>query len=268
MLEEQTATERPDYASMTLEELAASASVNACLSEEAEANAETLRFESVWRGMDAGDALLIIQQRIAPSPWGEWVDANFPASRKRVRQWMRLAEHRGEVERWIAEGGTGDKHGVAAALSAISHRPHRKSGFERFDPVVKQEAARLRRQGTPWREVAEILGTSQNTVRYWVDPDFRRRQIDSQKRYQRRMQRARKALDEQQEREEKAKLAASPSDVGKAYSLVRQLTSALSQAQIAVESPEVRRHLREAEQLALKAEESIWRANQEMQTDV
>lgn len=267
MLEEQTVTERHDYASMTLEELAASANENSQKVVEAESLAALILADGVRRAMDAGDALLAAKERVDEGGWVRWVNDNYHHSKFHASRYMRLAFYRDHVEDWISHGGDEGRYTLIGALIAIGDLPALPGGYGRHTDAMRSEVLRLHGDGIPRGEIVKLLNLPHITVRRWVDPKFAEVQRQRVRRSNRKATAARRALKEKEEREEKAKLAARPDDVGKAYSLVRQLTSALSQAQIAIESPEVRRHLREAEQLALKAEESIWRANQEMQAD-
>lgn len=267
MLEERTTTARPDYASMSLEELAASANENARKAEDAERAAIQILFEGVRSAMDSGDALILIQRSVGDGQWKTWVAENFKFGRGCAARYMRLAEHRDHVEEWILGGGTEGRGSIEAAIEAISGLPSRPKGAAKHSPELKERAKHLHRGGVRSLEIAKLLNTSHGNVKYWIDPAYRRREIEKSKHYARQKREADRALKEKREREEKARLAASPSDVGKAYGHVRQLTDALSRAITAVESPDVRRHLREAERLALKSEEAIWRAYQEMQAN-
>lgn len=266
MLEEQTTTERPDYASMTLEELAASANENERRVIEAERAAEAAMGEAVYRAMDVGDALAAVREQVGFGDWGEWMEVNCVTSAHRLREFVRLAEHRPHVERWVLKGGDDGEISVWRAVAAIRGLP-RVTAQKVYEDDVRKEAKRLRSEGVSIRETAGLLGVSPTTVRVWANPAERKRARENSKRYQQKRRAADRALKEKKEREERARLAARADDTGKAYSEVRKLTAALSQAIAGVDSAEARNHLREAERLALKAEESIVAALKELRTD-
>src|SRR5512132_3943034 len=58
---------------------------------------------ALHQALDAGDALIRIQQQVTGCPWKKWLAANCSIPVRTALLYVRLAKHRGEIEAQLEE---------------------------------------------------------------------------------------------------------------------------------------------------------------------
>ncbi len=177
-----------DLASLTLEQLAETASREARL-------AESSMHTALMHAVRCGEALLLAYERVPHGQWQEWVRENVEVAVVTAGMYMRIAYYKDD----IPEGMTS----WVAARNYLSGKPriHRR-GFPPAPEAIREEARRMRAAGQPFNKIASTLGYSEGAIKYWTDPKYPAKQA-AQKRRQReeraRQQRAEEALRRQEQ---------------------------------------------------------------------
>lgn len=196
--------------------------------------AETIRHEdaeargaastALVHAIRVGEALNEAHERVAPGTWGAYV-RQCGLFRSDAGIYMRLAIHQEEIR----EAGVPSFN--QAKTFILGKTTGRQKGYEQVTLDVKREALRLRDCGMGYTAIADAIGTSRDSVRRWVDPDYaRRRKLLAQDR-RRQARKARAALREQEKRDARDKAARQAGgDIAKAYALVRQTAAAVDRA--------------------------------------
>lgn len=192
--------------------------------------------EMVEHAIFAGVALLEAKARLPFGDWREWLDTNAPMSRGTAEVYMRLAAHRDLV----LEGRVTTIRAAQRLLreNGVEHRRHKSSGLE-----LEQEAARLRKRGMRYDEIADVLGVSKSAIYNWTNPQSRRKNLDAQKKRVRQRSLERAAL-ERVERDRH--MRALKDERSECYRLARLLAQRLDRAHTEAASPEIRAALDDA----------------------
>lgn len=233
--------EEVDLSTLTLEELAERANVEHGLAEAA----LTKAMEHVFR---VGEALYAARCRVGRHGWRDWQAEHLDISPAWTSAYMRAAVYRDRVT--VA----GAKTLTEARAVTTGLPPMFPSAPVRYSDDMKAEARRLAEAGYTPKEIAAMLGIAKNTVHCYIDDEYDRRHRQNQKRSQQRRYAARRALREQQEREERDCLAREKGgNLGKAYDAVRKLQPIIDGA--VAEGLSV-----EARALAVRLEDEIFKA--------
>jgi len=187
-------------------------------------------------------------QLAAEESWRRWLKENLGHTIGWSYQFERFALLRDTLPPEVFEPFT-DSRGythqpsLTRAFSYLRGLPPVREfvGTERRPAEMKDEARRLVAAGASQREAARILGTTQTSVAYWVNPEAARRAKARHKAAYRERVAARRAL--QREREAAA-IKASGADIAEVYSLTRRSLRTLEQMlDKAEDSPRYRRKL-------------------------
>ena len=228
-----------------LDELATTANREIALAEEAADN---------WyhHALLAGQALYLAWQKSPFGTWTPWLDTNFQKGRTAARIYMKLWVYRDEIP-----PGTSSR----AAQQLLAGKPKLLSTNRNACPLPKQTQDEIRRRraaGDGWNSIASDLGVRRNALKYWFDPEFRKKEIAAATERASAKARARrdqaKAL-KQLERDEIARNR--PGDLSKAYAGIRKQLLVLDAAIANASTEESRRLTRQAMTYAHKCEDAI-----------
>jgi hypothetical protein len=242
-----------DYESMNLKQLST-------LINQQNASAEAATAAVLEYAIAAGLALLRARELVmgAGESWTRWLDENLSFHRRTAHRYIAIARGRDQLP--------GEPVTLTEALEILSSNPTcRDEGEWTSHPeALKSSALEMHADGVSLTEIGRTLGVVRETVRRWVDPQTHDRMVQANKRRRRRNAAARRALAEKERREERDRLAKVIGGITeKAYGDVRKLSATLNRA-IGEVTPSARDSLREAERLALKAEDAIQQAMNEI----
>jgi transposase len=251
----------------TLEELAATANSEYWLSLKAAS-------DMLSHALACGRALLELQKKITIGSWLEWADANLEVGNHARLTYMRLAEFEHLLPPEIFEPYTGKNNRVypASQNRALIYirgleTVHRPSGGARYgskkrtSPEVEAECKRLRTQGLSCRNIAELVGISESTVRKAIDPAYRARVQKSQDRARKTRLAANKALAAQRERVARDRVAKQVGGaLAETYSRVRKTLDEAQRARMEAEDPIERTAVDESLAYLHRAEDAIVKA--------
>lgn len=194
-----------------------------------------------------GQALLTAQAQVPWGKWEEWLRREFHGGTTDARLCMRLAKYKVFL----------------SDISSVSEAKKKLRMFALFlptdggkvPPAIRKEAVRLTQSGHTVREVADLCGVSEKSVRDWTNPAAAK---ERNLRNKRRARAAKAALS----REERAKRSRTVGgDASTAYSQARLLAETLDRAMTSYEgNPEARKALEKAYHLLRSAEDQIDKA--------
>ncbi len=211
----------------------------------------------------AGEMLIELQKRVEPGGWARWCDENLTFSKGHALLYMRVYFYSDQV---LAAGV--DSYDAARAvtlgLPSREFKEHHKAQLK-APPSLAAYVLDRRTAGIGWTEIGRETGFSFEVVRGLVDPEWRRKRQESNKRQMQAIRDRRKSKRQEAarakqalEREELNRLAKKTGgNTSEAYSLVRRLLSELDRAVGEWESPDARASLREAIRHAHKVEEAV-----------
>lgn len=185
----------------------------------------------VLHAIAAGEALLAAREQVPLGEWEAWVKANSGLGVGNANIYMRIARHQERVR----------ESGVLSINAA--RRLLRKTEREQTHPELAAEAKRLKGEGVPQSEIADIIGVSREQVTYWVNPASYRKRLASVQKAKRRRAQQRKAL-ERQERD--AAMRKAGGSVAESYSHLRRALQALERAIEQEDNKDARREMHEA----------------------
>lgn len=117
--------------------------------------------------VQAGEALLEAQSQVEEGGWGRWLAANFTASDRTAKQYMRIARGR----ELVLASGARTLVEAERIVPALTQGSHRKAGSEKEE----REAREMHRRGATFQAIAEHFGIAHRTAHAWVIPDYRER---------------------------------------------------------------------------------------------
>lgn len=238
---------RPDYASMSLDELTT-------LVNEGHGAVERGVRIAFARAVQIGEVCLFIRERYGASRFRSWVRDSCDFVDFTAYNYMRVAHYRDQVPSSVT--------GIYDAIEALRGLPAVTSRREWAKPEwMHDEAKRLHVEGLTYSQIGEKLGVSRSVTQTWIHPDkareAKRASAERQRRKAQELKAARKALAEKERREERNVLARAAGGIlEKSYTDVRALCLTLDAA-LAQAEPAEREGLREALRHAHKAEDQI-----------
>lgn len=185
----------------------------------------------VRHAIACGQALLAAREQIEPGGWDDWLEDNLDRVHSRTAyEYMRIARHADLV---LANGVTS----FAAARRFLREQRIPAARRRASDPELEAEAIRLCHEGMCQRDVAEILGVSQERITYWVNPAA----LKKKKARLARARAERKAAREREQARAERRLARKVGGaVAEAYSMAHRLEDELGEAHREAGTPEGR----------------------------
>lgn len=204
----------------------------------------------VKAALEAGEALLLAQERVPMGEWSAWLTENFTGSYASAQQYMRLAHYCDALPE-------ADSTSIPAALRVLRNLPSRLEFPQRYPDEVRGTALKLLESGAPQAEVSELLGVPVPTVRMWQNPTPVKESKARQRQRAWRRKREREAL-ERQERDAKVRKLKGP--LAESYSLARRMAQALDQAYMETPDRDTMLAIKSALSRVYEAEDAIVRA--------
>lgn len=165
-----------------------------------------------------GDAILALRDRLGDD-WKAWADANLKFSKGARSYYMRLAHYK----HLLPSDALGVKE-AQALLAGLPEVGSSRVGREVYPSAMKRLACTMRADNLSLNEVASRLDVAVDTVRLWTDEGYADRRRKARRDGRRRRTIERRALQEQQKRDERDRLAREKGgNLGKAYDAVRKL---------------------------------------------
>jgi hypothetical protein len=229
-----------DLTVMTLTELAASAEAKMHQS-------EALLSEGLVFYIEAGKVLIEARGRVEATElsWHRWVDENLGRHRRSaVVKAIRLANNADAIL------SHGEPLTVKRALLMIEGAKPAFSNPNELSLEQRDQIATLNAEGLNPKEIADLVGTSVNTVKARTIPGWADRRKAAQRERRRRSEAAAKALAEKQQREERDRRARTGTDNERAiYAAVRDAATRADREGLT----ELVRTLHQAEEQILEA---------------
>lgn len=197
--------------------------------------------------VQAGEALLEAKEQVETGEWVRWLKANFPASDRTAKQYMRIARGREEVL----------SSGVRTLAAAEQLVPALPRGFYRERPGIEEEEAEAREMhkgGATFQAIAEHFGIAHRTAQSWVIPEYRDNR-NRQLREQRRL-----AREAQERKDTKAVLKKAGAAMAELYANCERMQDVIAQARRECVTDEARRNLAVAEQHHRETRDAVVRA--------
>lgn len=195
--------------------------------------------------MVAGEALWEARRQVATGDWTRWVTSATGLNRHTATSYIRLSLYREDVQRWLADGGSGHVRDALVALRGLP--PVARGGPPPLPLTQRRRIQQLAEAGLSQRAIADTVGVRQGTVCRLLHPDRAKANARAQK--QRRLQRERDERDGRRlrERENQARQVKSHGGAAsRAYGLIRQCAVALDDALGEARDATEREHLRSA----------------------
>lgn len=204
-----------DLSTLTLDELAERIGLE-------HAQVERSVSRALAHAIQVGLLVIEIESRREVRPRDEWWKEHIPLAMSTVRQYVRLAHNRHMFQ---------DGMSITQATEAVIGLPSRRGPGVHVHELRVVEARRLLGEGKPINVVAKETGMGWETVKGLADPEYQRKARERARARGRRAAAARKALKEQQQREERDRLARERGgNLGKAYDQVRKLQPVIDAA--------------------------------------
>ena len=184
----------------------------------------------------AGEALIQAQAQVALYDWGRWLEANVPGlALKYAGQFMRAAFNKSAV----LSSGARTSLDFKELLPALPYRPVRKR--TRATPELLRHIKERRNAGLSWNALGRELDLAPNTVRAYVDAEYRKRNEASTARGRKACMRRKRAAELALERQERDQLAAQRGgDISVVYASLRKSALLLDRLIRQAESEDVR----------------------------
>lgn len=199
---------------------------------------------SIEHAIRAGLLLLEAKSRLPFGDWQDWLALNTPGvTMEYARIYMRVARNRELVREQMPPS-------LKAARKMLVKANVRDL---RYDPELRTEARRLRKDGLSHKKIATELGCSTATVSRWLNPAAERRYRESRAKTSRT---GRLALNQTKRVAAANKVGG---DVAEGYALIRRSLDALERASTEC-SGEARTALRSAMNSLYNAEDAVSRA--------
>jgi len=197
--------------------------------------------------VQAGEALLQARAQVEKGGWGSWLRANFPASDRTAKQYMRIARGREQV---LGSGveTLSEAEQLVPALSQGLHRQRTNVHEE------EAEARKMRGQGATFAAIADHFGIAFQTAQAWVIPGHRSRR-NRKLREERRL--AREARERKGSRTALKKAGAALAEM---YANCERLQDVLAKAREEVSTGEARSSLAAAEEHYRQMRDEVVRA--------
>lgn len=211
-----------DLSSYSLSDLADLANSEHRLALSSAEAAERFLSAGVLHGIRAGEALLEAKKRHGATGWTAWVEDNTELSRSAARNYQRWAFYKEDL--FSATIPLTYK----SAILFLKDKPQVPGA--RAPKVTDADIAEMKRlykEGHSERKIAEMVGCSRGQVWYHIVPGAKAK-AKARARVNAKNQRLAKKALERENRAAAAKRAGG--DLSKAYSLLRQLESALDSA--------------------------------------
>jgi hypothetical protein len=139
----------------------------------------------VAHAVAAGEALLEAKRIIDRGEWTRWLKESFEQSPTTANNYMRIARYKD----FVLELGP---ESVAAALRLVQ-----EAGLPRprdvYNEEVRELALEMRVKGTPQKDIAALLGTSEEQVTYLLNPGSYERHLVRNREARRRLAAEREA---------------------------------------------------------------------------
>lgn len=215
--------------------------------------------DALSHAVAAGEALLAARQSVAPEQWVRWVAEATGLSKSTTQVYARLALYKHLLPQGVSI--TDANRVYLRGLPAIANPNEQRATPE----ATQAEIARLHAEGVPVTDIAPMLSVSIDTVRRTVDPEARRRWIESKRRSRARRRAARDALAAKAREEEEAKrqqelaelVRVSKGATAEAYALLRRAVAQIDKALKSSDDDELRRTLSEALLFAYRSEDAV-----------
>lgn len=242
-----------DLTTMTLDELAAVVGHEYAEIDAAGDRVRKAVSDGLIHAIRLGEAAMEGKRRAPSGGFYKWLDG-CDVPRATAVTYMRLARDKEALfEHARTEGVTLTAASALALLSQLGLPDRRSRG-----PEVEAEAIQMHKDGVSINEIAALLSANPDTVRKWVDPDYRRRALGYRRKSDRKRREEKLALARQKEREERAALArAAGGDLERSYNTVLRLAREVDAARSDATSGEQREALRTAYNAVTNAETAI-----------
>lgn len=124
------------------------------------------RQSMIEHAIACGEALIEAKNLVPPGQWSRWLEDNLPdeVRRSMSRNYMRLAYLKEHVD---------SEASITTNLQAVRGLPHRSAASPRKPPELKEEALQRRAGGEAIKAIARDLEVNPDTVRAWVDPNWK-----------------------------------------------------------------------------------------------
>lgn len=208
--------------------------------------------------IEIGQTLIAFQDRLAPDgEWDSWVERNLQFSMTLATLYIRTYFYRDQV---LSSNAVTSAE-VKAALHGLPVRRVERPRRTICPPELERRILSRRRDGVGWKTIAHELGLPRNQIKYWADPEWRKRQQAVARRRARRAREARAALSRQEEDSgalvDRQLLRASPRAVSSSYALIRKIALELDSAITASTNDLERAALRVAREHVHRVDDAI-----------
>jgi transposase len=197
-----------------------------------------------------GEALIAARAFVPDGQWCRWVDENLDFGIAVVGNWMRIAKNRDQ----LTDNETTQKAALLRFKELGIREPrggHRQPSFD------VAEARALRSQGMATKDLAEMFGVHQNTMRIHLDPQALKKHHAATRRAARVREKERQAL-VKQERDEAVKRVGG--DISVIYAWLLKAAIMVDRAIVESDDTDYCDYLRDARAGMTRAENSILKA--------
>lgn len=195
----------------------------------------------------AGEALLEARSQVEEGGWGRWLTANFPATDRTAKQYMRIARGKDAVLANKPET-------LDAAERIVPALPRTLYRLRDNGPAEEAEAREMHNGGASFQEIANHFGICYQTAQAWVIPGQRERR-NLRLREERRL-----AREAKERKASKAALRRAGAAMSALYADSERMQDVLAQARREVKTTEASRCLAVAEQHYRQMRDQVVRA--------
>jgi transposase len=207
---------------------------------ESVASAEQHARKSIHHLIEAGGALCAMRDRM-PGQFNTWM-SDEGIDRVWASRCQRLFTYRDQIpqsvfEEYVDRAGRQRRPSLTSAIASLAHLPkltdNNKNHNRTFTDLQQAVVKRMISDGVPATEIAAVVDVSPHVVYALKNPNRVKEQTRRSNERRKARKDAERALQKQQEREERDRLAkANGKELSAAYAAVRQALAALDKATI------------------------------------